>query len=139
VDSLGTLRRHLDLSGASEHVEIVRKTSAEAAQGWNRPIDLLFIDGDHSYEGVKADWELFLPHLSTWATVVFHDTIWDLRPDPAIARADMGVPRFVDELRVAGYPVLTIDKDFGVSLVQPCRGGIPLQQGDPRARAESIR
>jgi predicted O-methyltransferase YrrM len=127
VDSLGILQRHLRESGAAEHVEILRQTSAEAAQAWNRPIDLLFIDGDHSYEGVKADWELFLPHLTPWATVVFHDTLWDLRPDPAIARADMGVPRFVDELRLAGYPVLTISQDFGVSLVQPCRGGVPLR------------
>jgi predicted O-methyltransferase YrrM len=127
VDSLSTLQRHLQQSGAADYVEIVRKTSAEAAQGWNRPIELLFIDGDHSYAGVKADWELFLPHLSPWATVVFHDTLWDLRPEPGISRADMGVPRFVDELRQAGYPVITIDKNFGVSLVQPRRGGVPLQ------------
>jgi predicted O-methyltransferase YrrM len=127
VDSYRILQRHLQLAGASQHVEIVRQTSTAAARNWNRPIDLLFIDGDHSYEGVKADWELFLPHLTEWATVVFHDTLWDLRPDRAIARADMGVPRFVDELRLAGYPVLTIDQNFGVSLVQPRKGGVPLR------------
>ena len=40
----------------------------------------------------------------------------------------MGVPRFVNELRAAGYPVITIDQDYGVSLVQPCIGGIALSQ-----------
>jgi ABC-type sugar transport system substrate-binding protein len=39
----------------------------------------------------------------------------------------MGVPRFVDELRAAGYPVITIDQNFGVSLVQPRIGGVKLR------------
>jgi hypothetical protein len=36
------------------------------------------------------------------------------------------VPRFVDELRREGYPVITIDRDCGLSLVQSRRGGVPL-------------
>jgi len=50
-----------------------------------------------------------------------------LKPDPRHARPDMGVPRVVDELRAEGYPVLTLDRDFGVSVVQPMRGGVPLR------------
>jgi hypothetical protein len=38
----------------------------------------------------------------------------------------MGVPRFVEELRQQGYPVLTFERDYGVSLVQPRLSGIPL-------------
>jgi hypothetical protein len=38
----------------------------------------------------------------------------------------MGVPRFVDDLRKQGYPVVTIDKDYGLSIVQPTKGGTPL-------------
>ena len=61
-------------------------------------------------------------------SVVFHDTLWELRTDPNYpTRADMGVPRFVEELRAAGYPVITIDQDFGVSLVQPHVGGVKLR------------
>jgi predicted O-methyltransferase YrrM len=117
----------LQKSGAAPFVEILRQTSGEAAKGWDKKIDLIFIDGDHSYEGVKADWDLFLPHLAEFGVVVFHDTLWDLRPDPKLARADMGVPQFVDELRAAGYPVITIDQNFGVSLVQPRKGGVKLR------------
>jgi len=127
VDSFALINEHLRKAGAADYVEIIRKTSREAAQGWTRKIDLIFIDGDHSYEGVKADWELFLPHLSEFGVVVFHDTLWDLRPDPHLSRADMGVPRFVEELRAAGYPVITIDQNFGVSMVQPRRGGVKLR------------
>jgi len=127
VDSFAVINEHLRKAGVTDFVEIVRKTSVEAARGWDKKIDLIFIDGDHSYEGVKTDWELFLPHLSEFGVVVFHDTIWDLKPDKSIARADMGVPRFVDELRAAGYPVITIDQNFGVSLVQPKIGGVKLR------------
>ncbi|HTB83408.1 MAG TPA: CmcI family methyltransferase [Candidatus Sulfotelmatobacter sp.] len=127
VDSFAVITEHLQKAGATDYVEIVRKTSVEAAKDWDKKIDLIFIDGDHSYEGVKTDWELFLPHLSEFGVVVFHDTIWDLKPDKRIARADMGVPQFVDELRAAGYPVITIDQNFGVSLVQPKIGGVKLR------------
>jgi predicted O-methyltransferase YrrM len=127
VDSFAVINEHLHKAGVNNFVEIVRQTSDVAAKGWNKKIDLIFIDGDHSYEGVKTDWDLFLPHLSEFGVVVFHDTLWDLRPDTSIARADMGVPRFVDELRAAGYPVITIDQNFGVSLVQPRIGGVKLR------------
>jgi len=126
VDSFAIITEHLAKAGVTEQVEIVRKTSGEAAKNWKDKIDLIFIDGDHSYEGVKADWELFLPHMSEFGVVVFHDTLWDLRPDPKLSRSDMGVPRFVEELRAAGYPVITIDQNFGVSLVQPRSGGVKL-------------
>lgn len=39
-------------------------------------IDLLFIDGDHSYAGVKADWEAYQGFLRTGSVVVFHDWGW---------------------------------------------------------------
>lgn len=36
-------------------------------------IDLLFIDGDHTYEGVKADWEMYSPLVRSGGLIVFHD------------------------------------------------------------------
>lgn len=126
VDSYTIITENLRKSGAVDFVEIVRKTSDEAAKGWKHKIDLIFIDGDHTYEGVKRDWELFLPHLNEFGVVVFHDTLWDIRPDDKYNRAGMGVPRFVDELRAAGYPAITIDQNFGVTLIQPRIGGVKL-------------
>lgn len=42
-----------------------------------RPIDFLFIDGDHSYEGVKADFERYSPLVKDGGLIAFHDIIPD--------------------------------------------------------------
>ena len=128
VDTFEVLRENIRSLGLEPQVEIRRATSEEVARGWSEPIDVLFIDGDHSYEGVKRDWNLFSPFVRPFGTVIFHDTLWDLAPHPQYSRPDMGVPRFVEELRSQGFPVLTIDRDFGVSLVQPVRHGLPLRK-----------
>ena len=42
---------------------------------WDIPIDLIFIDGDHSYEGVKNDIKKFTPHIKKNGYVIFHDVV----------------------------------------------------------------
>ncbi|MBD3303775.1 class I SAM-dependent methyltransferase [Candidatus Woesearchaeota archaeon] len=39
----------------------------------DKPIDVLFIDGDHSYEGVKKDFELYEPVVAKGGIIIFHD------------------------------------------------------------------
>jgi predicted O-methyltransferase YrrM len=128
VETLTVIEHNIRTLGLSKQIEIVRKTSEDAVKGWAQTIDLLFIDGDHSYEGVSRDWELFSPFLAEFGVTVFHDTMWNLNPDPKWYRPDMGVPRFVEELRKEGYPVLTINQDYGVSLLQGTRAGISLSR-----------
>jgi predicted O-methyltransferase YrrM len=57
------------------------------------PLDFLFIDGDHSYSGVRRDFELYSPLVRPGGLIAFHD----------IARhpADVGceVDRFWAEIR----------------------------------------
>src|SRR5205085_10582223 len=126
-DSFAALHQNLRRVAVASRVEIVRKLSSDAARDWRDPIDLLMIDGDHSYEGVKRDWELFSPFVKKTGVVLFHDTAWELcGRESSYYRADMGVPRFVESLRDAGYPVITLYHDYGVSLVQPVKHGLRL-------------
>jgi predicted O-methyltransferase YrrM len=41
--------------------------------------DFLFIDGDHSYEGVKQDFEMYSHLVTSGGLIAFHDTLQ--RPD----------------------------------------------------------
>jgi predicted O-methyltransferase YrrM len=40
-----------------------------------REIDFLFIDGDHAYEGVKMDFEMYSPLVKKGGIVAFHDIV----------------------------------------------------------------
>ncbi len=40
----------------------------------HKSIDFLFIDGDHTYEGVKKDYELYSPLVRRGGIIAFHDT-----------------------------------------------------------------
>jgi cephalosporin hydroxylase len=66
--------------------------TVERARGLTagRPVDYLFIDGDHSYEGVKRDFELWSPLVRSGGIIAFHD----MKPD----HPD-GVPRLWAELK----------------------------------------
>lgn len=65
----------LKSAGVERTVEIHRAYSREVANGWSRPIRLLWIDGDHSYRGCREDFDLFSPYLSDGAVVAFHDAL----------------------------------------------------------------
>jgi predicted O-methyltransferase YrrM len=56
-------------------VEPHRQYSGELAVTWDRPIGLLWIDGDHTYEGARTDLELFRRHLVPGAIVAMHDVL----------------------------------------------------------------
>jgi hypothetical protein len=58
-----------------QQVETHRAFSHEVAADWNRRIRMLWIDGDHTYKGTKADFDLFSLYLADNATVALHDTL----------------------------------------------------------------
>ena len=52
----------------------IRATSVEAANIFeNGTVDYVFIDGEHTYEAVKADIEAWLPKMSTIGIMAGHD------------------------------------------------------------------
>lgn len=59
----------------------------------NQPLDLLFIDGDHAYESVRTDYELYAPLVRPGGLIAFHDIV----DGPATSVG--GVPLFWREIR----------------------------------------
>ena len=75
------------------YVQPVRKTSQDAAQGWNEPLKLLFIDGSHLYPDVLTDLRLWEPWLKIGGVICMHDT--------RANGSHPGVPRAMNEYIVA--------------------------------------
>lgn len=67
--------RSIQAAGVANQVESHVKYSTDVAGSWNRPIRLLWIDGDHSYEGAKKDLDGFFPNLVPFGVVAFHDAL----------------------------------------------------------------
>ncbi|MBN2421624.1 class I SAM-dependent methyltransferase [Candidatus Woesearchaeota archaeon] len=63
------------------------KTSKEASKNFKEKIELIFIDGDHSYQGVREDFELWFPKVIDGGIVVFHDTIGHKGPKKLVEKA----------------------------------------------------
>lgn len=65
--------RNMLRTGTYEEVRLVNLSSEVITPGWTLPVSLLWIDGDHSYDGVRRDFECWSPHLTPDATVMFDD------------------------------------------------------------------
>ena len=63
--------------------------SEEFAQSYSGQFDFIFIDGDHTFEGVKRDTELALKLLAPDGTIVWDDYAFDLTPE---------ITRYLEEL-----------------------------------------
>jgi predicted O-methyltransferase YrrM len=101
--------RTIEQAGLAPHVEVHRAFSQDLAPTWTRPIRLLWIDGDHTYAGAKADLDMFLPHLVPGGVVAFHDALHNydgpLRVfvDDVLASDDFGMAGFCDSIAWAQY------------------------------------
>jgi len=83
-----------------QRIEILRDSSQQPATVervkrllGGRSLDFLFIDGDHSYAGVKRDFELYSPLVGPGGLIGFHD----IAPCPPERRC--GVPEFWQEIK----------------------------------------
>jgi MMP 1-O-methyltransferase len=57
----------------AQYVNPLVGASEEVARTWTKPISLLFIDGDHSYDASKRDFEMWSPFVATGGIIAFHD------------------------------------------------------------------
>lgn len=76
-------------------------------------IDFLFIDGDHSYDGVKQDFQNYSPLVKKGGIIAFHDIIEDYERRYGIVTFSCsgGVPKFWKEIR-GNYRNAEFVKDY---------------------------
>ncbi len=70
--------KNLEQFHIRERVEFFQMYSYEMVKTFQGSIRFLWIDGDHTYEGVKRDVALFTPFLSDGAIIAMHDVLHNL-------------------------------------------------------------
>jgi len=79
LDTWPCFRRTVAEAGLDQHVAAFVARSEQLARHWCAPLALVFIDGGHSEEAVRADFTGWFPHLVAGGSLVIHDVF----PDPA--------------------------------------------------------
>ena len=73
ANTLAEFQENIRRAGLADVVEPLVMTSIEAAATIADPVELLFIDGDHSLQGARQDAEIWLPRLVCGGVVLMHD------------------------------------------------------------------
>lgn len=95
-----------DLEGLQKYWKFIVANShdPETLNKVPKEVDILFIDGDHTYEGVKKDFEMYAP-LVKKGWIFMHD----------VCTITTGVPKFWSEIK---ENKITLDYDAGFGIIQ---------------------
>jgi len=104
----GVFEANLRAAGLQQVVDVRQGMSHDQASHWREPIDLLFLDGDHSYEAVKQDFVDWAPKIRPGGYLALHDVVHHEHDGPRrvveeLVRTDPQwvEPRYVDSMFVA--------------------------------------
>jgi predicted O-methyltransferase YrrM len=86
IDTLPSFARTIKAAGLTGVVLGIAADSATLASAWRLPLGLVFLDGSHSNQAARSDYEGWAPHLRPGGLLCIHDVF----PDPA----DGGRPPF---------------------------------------------
>lgn len=118
------------------HPRFIKETSENAYYNFfvlqGIKIDFLFIDGDHSYEGVKLDFDLYQNIISDFGIIAIHDS--DKKySDNFIVSEDQkkhfydfsGPSKFIEEFNSEGWEIFNLF-NHGIIRSKPSSSGISL-------------
>ena len=110
LETLPHARRALADAGLEETVTLLVGSTQQVAPWWSSPLELLFLDGNHTEAVAQHDYAAFARHLTDGALLAVHDVFPDPRdggqaPWHVVERA-VGSGEFVEESVTGSLRVL---------------------------------
>lgn len=108
-------QKHFALMGLEKWINIFVMTSEEFAKKYQENVyTYIYIDGDHSYQGVKKDFQLFWPKLEKYGFMAFHD----VRVKNWKKLKNFGVWKLWQELKIDSKIVFPNPPESGLGFLQ---------------------
>ncbi len=91
-ETFKTFKKQISDMDLTQKITVIKGNSIEIAKTWDQPVGLLFIDANHEFEFVKADYEAWHNFVVPGGYIAFHDY---KNPDyPSV----VGASKFIDEV-----------------------------------------
>lgn len=99
IDRITSTRSAHYIIGESGTLKTIQRV--ESILGSDEKLDVLFLDGDHSYEGVSGDFSLYNKYVRRGGIIIFHDIVQDhgQRFGKQTNKYTGDVPRFYAEIK----------------------------------------
>lgn len=105
---------HFSVLDVNEYLTTFIMTTKEFAPKFKHKYQYIYIDGDHSYKGVKIDYNLFWPRLDKGGFMIFHDVTVKKTRDLGV----FGVWKFWRELKNTNKITFFEPKHSGLGILQ---------------------
>lgn len=99
-----------------KNVEFIKGFSYEVAPNFHSPIDLLFVDADHTFEAVVRDWEDWFPKVKTGGIIALHDSRC-----VACSPQYMGSMKFYEECVRSNPEVIVVEEIDSLAVLKVTR------------------
>lgn len=100
LESVGLKKSHdtiiADIWGGGK-IQLIKKLSTAVHNDLPTPVDYIFIDGDHSLQGITADWDYWRKRIRPGGIIALHDTL--LTPDKPPEYTLGSIEYFCDHIR----------------------------------------
>jgi hypothetical protein len=105
---------HFNKFRLKNYIEFFLMESSIYAEKYNnQEYDYVYLDGDHSYQGVKDDFDNFWPRLKKRGIMAFHDIY--MKPTEKL---NYGVYKLWEQLKNDNYNCISLPGKFGLGIIQ---------------------
>ena len=107
IDTFDEFKSNIRNAMIDDYIVAVRETSEHAARTFDKPVQFLFVDGEHEFKSVNADITSWLSKVIAGGVIAFHDSWHFVGPNIATAlllltSRNIRNPRLIDTTTIVG-------------------------------------